>query len=198
MGIKINPFTGQLDLTGGVGPTTVTGPGSATDNAIVRWDGTSGTLVQNSTATVSDSGVLNLPNLSIDTVLIGNGSKDVVSSSVTSSSLTYLLNNEGLTTFNMADNQVSAADVATWPHASFTSIHLEYSIARGAGNRENGDLFLITDGTSISISQDYNNIGTSGVSFSADISGANVRLRYTSTSTGTAPSMKYKVSKWLA
>jgi len=36
----------------------VSGPGSATDNAIVRWDGTSGQLVQNSGVTISDAGAI--------------------------------------------------------------------------------------------------------------------------------------------
>jgi len=38
--------------------TGVNGSGSSTDNAIVRWDGTSGTALQNSSVTISDSGVL--------------------------------------------------------------------------------------------------------------------------------------------
>jgi len=41
----------------------VTGPASATDNAIVRFDGTTGKLVQNSGATVSDAGVITAPTL---------------------------------------------------------------------------------------------------------------------------------------
>lgn len=36
----------------------VIGPGSATDNAIVRFDGTTGGLIQNSAITISDSGTL--------------------------------------------------------------------------------------------------------------------------------------------
>mgnify|MGYP000101888163 CR=1 FL=1 len=36
----------------------VTGPGSSTDNAIVRFDSTTGTVVQNSTITVSDTGTI--------------------------------------------------------------------------------------------------------------------------------------------
>lgn len=39
----------------------VSGPASATDNAIVRFDGTTGKLVQNSGITVSDSGTVNIP-----------------------------------------------------------------------------------------------------------------------------------------
>lgn len=36
----------------------VTGPGSSTDNAVVRWDGTAGTTVQNSSATIDDNGAV--------------------------------------------------------------------------------------------------------------------------------------------
>jgi hypothetical protein len=38
--------------------TKVTGPASATDNALTRFDGTTGKVVQNSTATLTDSGTL--------------------------------------------------------------------------------------------------------------------------------------------
>lgn len=38
----------------------VSGPGSSTDNAIVRWDSTTGTTVQNSTAILSDTGDLTI------------------------------------------------------------------------------------------------------------------------------------------
>jgi hypothetical protein len=34
----------------------VTGPGSSTDNALARWDGTGGTAIQNSTVIVTDAG----------------------------------------------------------------------------------------------------------------------------------------------
>jgi hypothetical protein len=36
----------------------ITGPGSSTDNAIVRWDGIGGTAVQNSGVTIDDNGTL--------------------------------------------------------------------------------------------------------------------------------------------
>lgn len=42
----------------------VVGPASATDNAVVRFDGTTGKLIQNSTVTLSDTGVLTVPELS--------------------------------------------------------------------------------------------------------------------------------------
>lgn len=41
----------------------VIGPGSSTDNAIARFDGTSGKVIQNSLVTISDTGSLSLPAL---------------------------------------------------------------------------------------------------------------------------------------
>lgn len=43
---------------GGAGSGDVTGPASATDNAIARFDGTTGKIIQNSSATIDDSGNL--------------------------------------------------------------------------------------------------------------------------------------------
>lgn len=40
----------------------VVGPGSATDNAVARFDLTTGKLIQNSLATVDDSGGMNIPS----------------------------------------------------------------------------------------------------------------------------------------
>ncbi len=39
---------------------TIVGGGASTDNAIVRWDGTSGTVIQDSNATITDGGFLTL------------------------------------------------------------------------------------------------------------------------------------------
>lgn len=50
----------------------VTGPGSSTDDALVRWDGASGTVIQNSVITATDAGIisgvtqLNVDNLRLD------------------------------------------------------------------------------------------------------------------------------------
>lgn len=40
----------------------VYGPGSSTDNAIVRWDGTTGKLVQNSNVPLADDGTFSFPD----------------------------------------------------------------------------------------------------------------------------------------
>ena len=65
----------------GAGSGDVSGPGAAvTDNAVVRWDTTSGQLVQNSTVTVSDVGAVAAGSLTLTTDLAvadgGTGASD--------------------------------------------------------------------------------------------------------------------------
>ncbi len=67
-------------VTSGSGPTVtidgsalgdVTGPGSSTDNALVRWDGATGQLVQNSVVTLTDAGALDgITTATISTAVI--------------------------------------------------------------------------------------------------------------------------------
>jgi hypothetical protein len=66
-------LTNKLYVDGAVaaaGYGDVFGPASATDNALVRFDSTTGKLVQNSTATLSDTGVLATETASINERLI--------------------------------------------------------------------------------------------------------------------------------
>jgi hypothetical protein len=51
-----------IDSSGGGGG-GIAGPGSSTDNAVTRWDGTAGAAVQNSLVTISDTGSISLPAL---------------------------------------------------------------------------------------------------------------------------------------
>ncbi len=54
-----NPITNRLDLVNIGGPAgDVIGPGSSTDNAVVRWDGATGTMIKDSVAILSNAGVL--------------------------------------------------------------------------------------------------------------------------------------------
>lgn len=55
--VYANPSTHRLLTDAGAG---VTGPISSTDNAVVRFDGTTGQTIQNSTAIINDSGHLSL------------------------------------------------------------------------------------------------------------------------------------------
>ena len=79
--IGINTYDGKMYIkkddgtasivqvgAGGSGSGNVVGPASATDNAVVRFDGTTGELIQNSNATLSDAGTLNVLNINTDYV----------------------------------------------------------------------------------------------------------------------------------
>lgn len=57
--VYVDPVTHRLlVLTQGSGSGDVVGPASSTDNAIVRFDGLTGKLIQNSVVTISDTGVI--------------------------------------------------------------------------------------------------------------------------------------------
>lgn len=66
--VTITGTGSSRDLSVPVNPNVVSGPASATDNAITRFDGTTGKLVQNSTVTLDDNGnVINANSLGFDT-----------------------------------------------------------------------------------------------------------------------------------
>lgn len=97
MGFQYNPITGMLDLTGsGAGPTTVTSSTvPSVDNTIVRFDGTSGTAVQGSTATISDAGVLTADNiidsgLTASRAVVTDGSKQLTSATTTAAEIEFV------------------------------------------------------------------------------------------------------------
>ena len=95
--LAINTYDGKLYLkkddgteaivtvnAGGAGSGDVVGPGSSTDNAITRFDGTNGKLIQNSTATLDDSGVVsvsgaNISGLTASSAVATDASKNLVS-----------------------------------------------------------------------------------------------------------------------
>jgi len=60
MGYKFNIFTGTLDIAGtsGGGTGNVTGVPPTTITAIARWADTTGTTIENSLATIQDSGAI--------------------------------------------------------------------------------------------------------------------------------------------
>jgi len=56
------------------GTADVSGPASSTDNAVVRFDGVTGKIIQNSTVTISDAGAVSAASLALTTPLsIANG-----------------------------------------------------------------------------------------------------------------------------
>lgn len=69
MPFEYNPFTNNLDEVGSGSSGAVVGPGSSTDDALVRWDGTNGTSIKNSTALLDDAGNLTVNSISLTTNL---------------------------------------------------------------------------------------------------------------------------------
>lgn len=149
-------------------------------------------VANNATGVLSENAALTASR-----IVTSDSNGQLASSAITSTEVTYLDDVEALTSATLADNTASATNVATWAHASFQFLVIDYSLSRGAGNRECGTLHIATDGTTASIAQSAASIGTLGTTFTVDISGTDLRLRYTTTSTGTAATMKYKLQKWV-
>jgi hypothetical protein len=79
----------------GLPPKAVNGPATSTDKALVRWNGVNGDTVQDSVATLSNAGLLSVPNeilsgLTASTVPYLDASKQFQSSAVTPTELGYV------------------------------------------------------------------------------------------------------------
>jgi hypothetical protein len=67
---------GIQGFTGSQGSGDLTGPASATDNAVVRFDGTTGKLVQNSAVTIDDNGFISTSQTTANLPAIRTSSAD--------------------------------------------------------------------------------------------------------------------------
>jgi len=72
---------------------------------------------------------------------------------------------------------------------------VSYSLTRGLV-KETGQLYVTTDGSTVAVTTTNAYLGSAGVSFDGTISGSNLLLRYTTTSTGTAAVMKTHTVRW--
>jgi hypothetical protein len=63
---------------------------SSTDNAIARFDGTTGNLIQNSSVTIADTGEITSASLTASRALVSGASKEVQASAVTATELGYV------------------------------------------------------------------------------------------------------------
>ena len=97
-----NVFTGKFDTVQDIS-NLVTGPASSTDNAVVRYDGTTGKLVQDSGVTIDDSGNVTIP---------GNLVGDTYSNDVDAVLLPYNTFSQTLLNNELAANVANAAPVA--------------------------------------------------------------------------------------
>lgn len=174
----------------------VTGDIAITNTGVVSI--TAGSIVNadvNASAAIAHS---KMAALTASKAAVTDSSGVVTTANASAAEVNWLVDTESLQQLALNDNQASAATIDSWAHASYDSFIVKYSLKRGASNKETGILMIATDGTSASIAQSASSLGTLGVTFSVDISGADVRLRYTSSATGTAPTISWRIEKWLA
>lgn len=130
----------------------VTGPASATDEAIARYDGTTGKLVQNSLVTITDAGVmsgvtqLNVDNLRLD----GN----TIASTDTDGDIVLSPNGAGDVDLNIGTGTVNLGNSATVDNAGIGSGFTQFNVdnLRLDGNtlsstNSNGNISLDPNGT---------------------------------------------------
>lgn len=128
-------------------------------------------------------------------VLANDGTGVMSETAITATELTYLDDVEALTSVTLTDNTAGQV-AASWAVASFNAVQLQYSIKRATAF-ETGLILLTNDATNAAIAQSAASLGTLGVTLTVDISAGSMRLLSTTTSTGTAATLKYKVNKWL-
>ena len=92
-------------------------------------------------------------------------------------------------------NDNTTDNVFTVNFANSENIIVDYSLLRGTV-KETGTIHITTDGINAVATTTGAYIGSSGVAFTADISGPQIRLRYTTTSTGSSATMKYYIRRW--
>lgn len=136
-----------------------------------------------------------LANGTADVVVVNSATGQMADSAITTNELQWLDNVVKETVVALADNQAAATNAITYD-ANFDYAIIEYGIERGAGNRRTGRLLVATDASTANISDDNTELGTTGVTFSVNVNGGTLEVQYTSTSTGTAPTLTYKLSKW--
>lgn len=99
-----------------------------------------------------------------------------------------------LNTSALAD-ATSNGTVFSVAYVGSENILVNYSIVRGSA-KEIGTLPITTNGTLVGISGTGSDIPSVGVLFNAVISGPDLVLRYTTTSTGTSGTMQYYLVRW--
>lgn len=130
-----------------------------------------------------------------NTVTIFNSNGELAASpTISTTELGWLNNADLVETVSLNNNQSSAATFKT-AATGFSAYLLDYAISRGTGNRQAGVLTVVTDGTSITSNDEAVTLGTVGVTLSAIISSGSVNFQYTSTNTGTAPSITYALRR---
>lgn len=131
-----------------------------------------------------------LEALTANRILESDGSGEISASDRTSDELDYLQGSAGWSSASLTDNTTNGT-VASWADTN-DSVWLEFAITRGS-TTETGILFIASDGSNASVATfSVDQGGSNGITFDAIVSGGNLTLRYTTTSTGSAATMNYR------
>lgn len=151
----------------------VTGPGSSTDEALARFDGTTGKLVQNSSSNLSDSGSLTIA----DTFKRGDGN------------LTDIIEEEYLHNATLTSSTTAVLSALSFDGRNFKELQLDYMVKNG-NDRRGGTIYVVCNNasgvapSSVSLSDQYTETADVSLSWSAAVNGNNIEISYT-TSSGT-------------
>lgn len=178
----------KFAASGGSGSGDVVGPASATDNALARFDSTTGKLIQNSSAVLDDSGNLSTNGLLLSgqtasRLAIFDGSKNVISAdTATYPSLAELSYVKGVT----SAIQTQIADKFTLP--TLTSGSILFSNGTTIA-QDNSNLFWDDTNKRLGIgtTSPTQKIQASSIDTSPDLSGAtasNASALFTNSDTG--------------
>ena len=136
--------SGELYVSGALGGGDVVGPASATDNAITRFDGTTGKLIQNSLVTIDDNGSINLPTgqayqINGTSVLSGTtlGSGITASSLTSVGTLTNLTVNNGNFAYLPDTTRIGNTSTPVLQLSGFNAAELRFSGSNITSGRRN-------------------------------------------------------------
>lgn len=102
---------GNTSGGGGGGGGDVNGPGASTDNAVVRWDGATGTLIQNSGTILSDGDLMTFPVNTTAGIAFGSSATEITSNN-TANTIQFSTNSTVAATINSSQNLVLANALA--------------------------------------------------------------------------------------
>jgi hypothetical protein len=97
----------------------------------------------------------------------------------------------------LLDNQSSFQTLATFNTGSINYVQWQFSLIRN-GQTQTGRLIASTDGTTASFTIDdvFSTVDV-GITFNVVVSGSNMIIQYSSTSTGFVTIMKYYEKSWI-
>lgn len=122
--------------SGGGGTGDVVGPGSATDNAVARFDATTGKLLQDSALTISD--------VSGSSVTLATTAGNALAISVTAPAATTGASQAGKTASITASNAVASTDTAGAAAGGSVTITAGNAARNTSGNANGGNITLAT------------------------------------------------------